>query len=266
MRAHADAATAAVAVFHLHAGVAAVAAVLATAATVWVAHAMTVQPIVVDLKTSGRQMSAIVTVENSFDKPLPVELQAQEATFSETGLTPNGAPANDLLIFPPQALVAPGQTQSFRIQWVGDPALVGSKHFFVTVGQLPVQLPEGQSAIQILYNFQVVVNVGPAAGRPDIHVLRADIVKGEYGKFRPTLYLDNTGTTYGYLSSGRLRIVQTDDAGREVYRRSFTPAEVQQNIGFGLVAASGKRTLPLTLELPAGEGKLDVQFTPENAR
>ena len=61
-----------------------------------------------------------------------------------------------------QAMIQPGQTQTFRVQYVGDPDLARSKHYYVTVAQLPVQMPQGQSAIQILYNFQVLVSVSPS--------------------------------------------------------------------------------------------------------
>ena len=37
--------------------------------------AMTVQPVVINLKTAGRGMTQILTVENTFATPLPVELR-----------------------------------------------------------------------------------------------------------------------------------------------------------------------------------------------
>ena len=87
------------------------------------ADAMTVQPVVIDLQTSGRQMTQVVTVENTFANPLPVELRVEELTFDENGVHSSGTQSDDLLVFPPQALIQPGQTQTFRIQYVGDPAL-----------------------------------------------------------------------------------------------------------------------------------------------
>lgn len=86
------------------------------------AEAMTVQPVIVDLATAGGRMSAVVTVENTFATPLPVELKVVEADFNN-GLVTTNRETEDLLIFPPQALIQPGRTQSFRVQWVGDPDL-----------------------------------------------------------------------------------------------------------------------------------------------
>ena len=118
------------------------------------AVAMTVQPVIVDLSTTGSRTSQVVTVENSFTTPLPIELRATEADFKDGALVASTREAKDLLIFPPQAIVPPGRSQSFRIQWIGDPDIKTSRHFFLTVAQLPVKLPAGQSAVQILYNFQ----------------------------------------------------------------------------------------------------------------
>src|SRR3569832_2458638 len=95
-------------------------------------QAMTVQPVVVDLKPGGKDQSATISVLNTFTTPLPVELTVETLTFDESGAHPGAPDKTDLLLFPPQALIPPGQTQSFRIQWVGDPELATSRHYYVT--------------------------------------------------------------------------------------------------------------------------------------
>jgi fimbrial chaperone protein len=225
-------------------------------------YAMTVQPVVVDLRTAGRQMSALVTVENSFTTPLPVELKVREGRFEVNGLQQTETESNDLLVFPPQALIPPGQSQSFRIQWVGDPVVNGSKHYFITVAQLPVELPAGQNSIQILYNFQVIASVGANGAKPALRVLSTAIEKNQAGIARPVLELQNTGTNYGYLADGQVRIIQKDPSGREVFRKTYNSAEVQQNLGFGLVPAGQTRRMTLPVDLPSAEGTVNVEFTP----
>ncbi len=49
----------------------------------------------------------------------------------------------------------------------------------MTVAQLPVKLPEGQSAIQILYNFQVLVNVGASNGKAQLSITSANVAMEE---------------------------------------------------------------------------------------
>lgn len=226
-------------------------------------QAETVQPVVVDLTPTGSGMSQTITVENTFTQPLPVELRVEELTFDPAGLHGTGKDSGDLLIFPPQAIIQPGQTQSFRVQYIGDPALARSKHYYVTVAQLPVQLPQGQSAIQILYNFQVLVSVRPAGARPELKIAKSEVALDEKGQAIAAITLTNDSPAHGYLSKGRLRIVERDRSGKEVFRRTLAGPEIQQTVGFGLVGAGQTRRLLIPIQLPTSEGTIDAQFTPE---
>lgn len=245
---------------------AAVAAASLALAPMQSAVAMTVQPVVVDIQTSGRGMSAVVTVQNTFATPLTVELRVEELDFDENGVKQTGRDSGDLLVFPPQAIIQPGETQSFRVQWVGDPALARSKHYYVTVAQLPVELPEGQSAIQILYNFQVLVSVAPQGQRPSISVVSTEIGRNDQNKPVPVLVVENTAAAHGYLANGRLRIIQRDGSGRQVFERTLSGPEIQQTIGWGLVGAGQKRRVTVPVELPAEGGTIEAQFVPEGRR
>ncbi len=236
----------------------------AAIAPVQVAQAMTVQPVVIDMQTAGRQMSSVITVENTFATPLPVELSIQELELTPDGVKQTGNDPGDLMIFPPQTLIEPGQTQTFRVQYVGDPALAKSKHYYVTVAQLPVKLPEGQSAIQILYNFQVLVSVAPVGIKPQISVQGAEIGKNQAGKPIPVVTVANDSTAHGYLANGRLRIVQKDAAGKQVFTKSMSGAEIQQSMGFGLIGGGQTRKVSVPVELPSAEGSVEASFSLDN--
>lgn len=236
----------------------------AAIAPVQVAQAMTVQPVVIDMQTAGRQMSSVITVENTFATPLPVELSIQELELTPDGVKQTGNDPGDLMIFPPQTLIEPGQTQTFRVQYVGDPALAKSKHYYVTVAQLPVKLPEGQSAIQILYNFQVLVSVAPVGIKPQISVQSAEIGKNQAGKPIPVVTVANDSTAHGYLANGRLRIVQKDAAGKQVFTKSMSGAEIQQSMGFGLIGGGQTRKVSVPVELPSAEGSVEASFSLDN--
>lgn len=239
------------------------AATVAACATIATAvYAMTVSPVVIDLQTSGQRMSQVVTIENKYAKPVILEMLSQEAEYTDEGVRGTGKPTDDLLVFPPQAQIAPGGTQAIRIQYVGDPDLVKSKHYFVTVAQLPVKIPEGDSAVQLLYNFQIVTGVSMAGKRPNIAVERATSYEGGDGKPRVALTLNNTADTYGYLSNGSLRIVQKDRAGKEIFRKSMTSEQISQEIGFGLVGAGQVRTIWTAIVLPDSGGSVEAYFTP----
>ncbi len=236
----------------------------AALAPVQAAYAMTVQPVVIDLQTAGRGMSQVVTVENTFANPLPIEITIQELELTPEGVKPTGRDPGDLLVFPPQALIEPGQTQTFRVQYVGDPSLAKSKHYYITVAQLPVKLPEGQSAIQILYNFQVLISVAPAGGKPALTVQGAEIGRNEAGKPVPIVTVANGSNTHGYLSGGSLRIIEKDASGKEVFRRTLSGAEIQQTIGFGLIGGGQSRRVIVPVELPQDGGSVVAEFSTDN--
>lgn len=252
------------------AAAAAAAFALLAAVSAW---AMTVQPVIVDLKPGGRGMSATVSVQNTFTTPLPIGISIQSLAFDETGVKPTGKDPGDLIVYPPQALIPPGQTQTFRVQWAGDPQLAESKHYYVTVAQLPVKLPEGQSAIQILYNFQVLVNVGATTGKAQLSVAGSGVklaevkpppgetAKGPLAKQpEPEIVVRNDGPNYGYLSRATIEITQTDASGKEIFDKTLNPQEIQQTLGFGLIGPQTERRLVIPVALPSAEGTVKVRL------
>ena len=240
---------------HLIGGLTAAAALL----IVGVVAAMTVQPVVVDMRMTGRQMSAPVRVENNGPNPLPVEVRIVETDFAPDSVGASDRLSDDVIAFPPQAIIPPGETQVFRLQFVGDPGSDRSKHYYAEVAQLPVELPEGQSAIQILYNFQVMVNVASViAGDPVLTIESAEIVQNAEGKNMAAFTVRNSGRNYGYLSSGNLTIRHTDAAGNETVRRTLTGNEIQQMIGFGLVGPEMTRRFVSPVEVGSADGQVEA--------
>lgn len=235
-------------------------AAVAPVAVAPAASAMTVQPVVVDLQNAGSGMSQVITVENTFATPLPVELTVQGLELQEAGVKQTRIDPGDLLVFPPQALIEPGQTQTFRVQYIGDPELAASKHYYVTVAQLPVKLPEGQSGIQILYNFQVLVSVAPGGAKPALSVQAAGVGHNAQGKPVPELTVTNASPAHGYLSNGQLRIVAKRPSGETVLSRSLSGAEIQQTIGFGLIGGGQTRKITVPIELPAEDLSVEATY------
>jgi fimbrial chaperone protein len=222
-------------------------------------RATTVSPMVVDLQTAGRSVVANISVTNTADKPLTMEIAPQALDPTESGLVPGKGSTDDLLVMPPSALIQPGRTQTFRVQWVGDPATAQSRHFFVGINQLPVKLPEGESAVQVVYNFNVLVNVGKAGGKPGLSIQSARIAEKD-GKPAVAVTVANGGSTYGYMSQHRLKIVESDASGKQVFSKTISGNEFEQMVGYGIVATGQTRTMVLPLDLPSTTGSLSVTF------
>jgi fimbrial chaperone protein len=226
-------------------------------------NATTVRPLVIDLVTTGRGMNQIISVENTSATALPVELTVRELSIHAGETRIGGEDPGDIVVFPPQAGIQPGQTQTFRIQYVGDPALARSKHYYVTVAQVPVRGREGESGVQVVFNFQVLVNVGPQGMRPALRVQSAEIGRNEAGQPVPVVTLANDSATYGFLSRGSLRLIERDRAGREVFRRTLSGPEIGQSVGMGLINSGEQRRFALPSVLPLESGTIEVRYAPD---
>ena len=128
------------------------------------------------------------------------------------------------------------------------------------MNQLPVKLPEGQSAVQVVYNFNVLVNVGPANGKAELKVVDSKIVTQE-GKNYPSVAVTNSGSTYGYISQKGLKLTQTDQSGKEVFSKSLSGAEVEQLVGYGIVAVNQTRTMVVPVSLPDANGTVTASIS-----
>jgi P pilus assembly chaperone PapD len=236
------------------------AAVSASALAVSSALATTVQPIVIDLNAVGNGTSHTITVENTNAERLPVEIRVESLAFGDDGARVQGA-SKDLAVFPAQAVIEAGRTQTFRVQWAGG-ALDRSKSYYVTVAQAPVALPQGQSAIQVLYNFQVLVSVMPPRVKPNLTVESASIGRDAAGNPAPVVVVHNDSAAHGYLSRGTLSLVERDAGGKTIFERTFAPSEIQQAIGYGLIGPGQRRSMVLPISLPSGSGSLEARFVP----
>lgn len=224
------------------------------------ASATTVQPIVIDLNVVGSGTSRTITVENTNAAPLPVEIRVESLVFGNDGVRVEG-PSRDLMVFPAQAVIGAGRTQAFRVQWAGGPIERG-KSFYVTVAQAPVTLPKGDSTLQVLYNFQVLVSVAPPRVQPKLLIDSASIGTGTDGKPAPVIVVFNDSPTHAYVSRGTLSLVARDAAGKTMLERTLSPSEIQQMIGYALIGPGQRRSLILPISLPSGSGAVEAKFIP----
>ena len=215
--------------------------------------ATTVSPVMVDLQTSGRGVVGSVSVTNTGAGPLPVEISIVALYATAAGFEAGKGSTDDLLVAPPTALIPAGQTQSFRVQWVGDAELLKSKHYYVSINQLPVKLPAGQSAVQVVYDFKVLVSVASGDKKPLLTIKSVAPTLAE-GKPAAALTVENTGAAHGYLSQHRIKFSETNAAGVVIYSKTVSGAEFQQSVGYGLVASGQTRTITVPLDPTAPSG------------
>ena len=229
------------------------------------ASATTVSPVVLDLQTNGRGVVANIAVTNNGAGPLTMEIVTIPLKPTSTGFQPiEGANADeDLLVTPPSSLIPAGKTQTFRVQWIGDPEISQSKHYYVSINQLPVKLPEGQSAVQVVYNFQVLVSVSSANQKPQLAITSVTPATVN-GKAVAAITVRNSGEAHGYISQHKLKLTETSATGAELLSKTISGSEFQSLVGYGLVASGQIRTINVPLDkVPPPGAKLSAVLMDE---
>jgi P pilus assembly chaperone PapD len=210
------------------------------------AKAMSVTPVHVEMGAAGSTARTQITVTNSSDKPMPVETAIEKLSLDEAGNRKTAKAGEEFLVFPPQAIIPPGGTQVFRVQWVGEPMLDKSESYLLSISQVPVKFPKGQSRLQVVMSFGVVINVAAAQGSPSLKIVSTGTTTDGNGKRRPTITVENSSKMHALLPDGTLAL----SGGSWSHTMSST--EMREKIGIGLVQPGKRRRFVLPVELPQG--------------
>lgn len=208
-------------------------------ASVVPADAARVSPMVVTIKPSGPGSVTRLEISNPGDSGFPVEIQMFRGEISESGelsLTPAD---DDFLVFPTQMIVPAKSQQALRVQYVGAPDLAQSVVYYAAVRQIPVEMTGSQSQVQLVVNFNVLINVVPDGTRPEPHVeILSATVRNEVPGLE--VRVSNKGTRF--LSAGAVNWnisgSGSDGVSSEIKR---TAAEMGQVVGVGVVAPGKSR-------------------------
>lgn len=208
------------------------------------ANAMSVSPIVLDMSTTGTGSHEQLAVLNDAASALPVEIVILRLEISENGEMITKPAGDEFMVYPPQAMVKPGGTQNFRIQWVGDPNIPTSQSYVFSVNQVPVRMPKGQSGVQIVFNFATVVNVTPPGGKADINLVNTGVGKDDKGKQHPELTVMNPGNINAKLTDATIRLSSGS------WSETLEPDKLRQAMGIGLIQPGKTRRFTLPIDLP----------------
>lgn len=209
------------------------------------ASATSVSPIQLEMSSAGPASRTQVTISNTGDKALALDTSVQRMELGENGEQKLSRAGDEFLIFPPQAMVPPGSTQVFRVQWVGEPRLEASQSFLLSIAQIPVKLPKTQNTVQVVMSFGVLVNVAPPQGVPELKLVGTGI-DVDKGKHHPTIAVENSSKVHALLQHATIRLSSGS------WSETLSPADIGQKVGTGLVQPGKRRKFVLPIELPAG--------------
>jgi P pilus assembly chaperone PapD len=209
-------------------------------------YAMRVTPIQLEMTSAGTASRGAVTVTNNSSEPLPLEVSVQHMTQDEDGnrkLSAGGE--SEFLLLPPQALIPPGATQVFRVQWLGEPLLAESQSFILYITQVPVKLPAGKNAaVQVVVSMGCMINVAPPQSIPDLKIAAVGIETDNKGKRRPFVTVQNPTRVHALLPQSRLRL---SGGG---WSKELTASDLSEKVGIGLVQPGKRRKFVLPVDVP----------------
>ena len=219
-------------------------------------QAARISPMVVDVEPFGRESIARVELTNPGAGEFPVEVQMFRGVISEDGQLELFPADDDFLVFPAQIVVPANSQQAFRVQYVGDPELAKSEVYYMQVRQVPVEVSPGQSQVQVVVNFNVLVNVIPDGSAPEPVVDKvAAVMNGEQPGIQ--VRLANRGTRYFTAGTLPWQIRGQAEDGSAVSMQ-LTPEQMAKLIGVGVVAPERFRSFFIPTERPMAEEGLTV--------
>ncbi len=237
------------------------AAVFFTSAGLTPACAVNVQPLSLEMVSIGANSRSSIQVVNDGAAPMPVEVVIKKLDMGEDGKTKELAASDEFLVFPPQAVVPAGATQSFRIQWVGAPDIKKSQSYMLSVNQLPVKMKPGESGVQMVFDFGVVVSVAPANAQSALKLVSAEAAT-QGGKHGAAITVENPSAMYSYFSDAKLIL----ESGK--WRKVISAGELRQLVGYGIVMPGKTRRILVPADVPVEGGKLSatLDYKPKIAK
>jgi len=241
------------------------------------ASASRVSPMIVELEPTGRGSIARVDLVNDGLRDLPFEVQMMRGTITPEGSLQLTPADSEFVVFPAQTLVESNSQQVFRIQYVGEGALDQSEVYYMAIRQIPVDFKPGVSQIQMVVNFNVLVNVVPEGSSPEPTVRSVRMTtrsmpgpadpENPDGEPDPVeqsgieVDLGNAGNRYYLAGLSNWTITGTTRSG-EAFSRTFEGDEASRLIGVGVVAPAANRLFFIPTDAELDDSSLRVEIEP----
>jgi fimbrial chaperone protein len=218
-------------------------------------------PMSATFSPTGSGTTKSFEVNNSGDVPVAIEVYMTGREIGLEGEESNPDAGDDFVVYPPQMIVPPGQTQLVRVTWLGDPDPDKELAYRIVADQVPIDFVEAQQgqnvpaepgqanvSIRVFFRYSGTVYITPNGVRPEVVLTDVTQRKGKDGKDELILDFENIGTAHKNLTG--LEVNLTSEQGKTV---TLTKDNLQGVIGENILAGNKRRfVLPWPKELPVG--------------
>lgn len=233
-------------------------------------EAARVTPMAIEMTPTGRDSIGRIEVTNTDDRPIPMEIKMYRGRIAENGDV-ELEPADDrFAAFPPQVVLPANGRQIFRIQFIPDGPMTQSEIYYASISQLPVEIEQSGTHIQVLMRFNVLVNVVPegTSAQPVVESARwvereIEAPPGEEAAVQRQRGLEVRVTNRGtrYFPAGRIgwEVSGADETGAE-FRETYDAGVMSETIGMGIVAPGRARVFFIPMERRLRDDSISVSF------
>ena len=183
--------------------------------------AFKVSPIELNFSTKGKKSVQTISLENTTNAKIPVEIFAYDRTHA------NGEEkrtlTRDFYYFPKQFILKPGEKRNIRVSWMGvrdkippkdkkkmmqkgKMNLLHEKAYRLSLSQVPVDLKRQKNqktGIKFLYNYVASLYVTPPNATPNLKVLSHKMVGSDKIEFE----IRNVGGAHAILSGYNVHVL-----------------------------------------------------------
>ena len=169
-------------------------------------------PIVAQFTPNGSGAARTFVVRNTHDVPVALQIEVYRRSADETGQETREPEYDDFIITPPQLVLAPGQSQSIRAQWIGDSNPEIELSYRLIVEQLPIPYSREEvgdkrvADISMGIRYEAALYVVPASGKPAVEITRAEAAKTESGEQVLRVTIKNTGQRRAILQNPEVTV------------------------------------------------------------
>jgi fimbrial chaperone protein len=222
------------------------------------ASAYRVVPLTLELAPSGRNAQASFRIINDGEQAIAIQVSVAKRTIAEDGTDSTASSEDEFVVFPPQMVLRPGQSQAVRVQWKGDPNPAGELPYRIVTEQLPINLQRertGGAQVALLLRYEGTLYVVPEGAKAAIGVQEARAETGPDGQRRLSVLVANTGNKHAIL--GNLKVTVQGGGQTVVLEGEQATGMAGANV---LAGAKRRFTIPLPATIPVGPVQVGLNF------
>ena len=224
-------------------------------------NAIRMVPITAEVSSANDPVEQNFRVDNSSGSPAAVEITARRRSTTLEGKEIREPAEDQLVVFPEQMVLMPGESQLIRVQWLGKGPVAQELAYRVIAEELPVDFKAKQSAgsggpkISLLMRYEGMLYIQPEKGKANVELVSSKVINHE-GVPHLELILINNGNVHVIMGEPSVKV--------EHERRDVRIAEAESQLKVNMLAGEKRRFL-----LPWPDGLdpdgLNVQFHYEPA-